>query len=118
MQSAEIEKLTTLIDFYGESENEYSIFQYYCEIMGQHQSMDNVYAGLENLRVTVHGCLGFTITPSGQKGTMFGQRPNTQATIYARSLTLRSLAPGNTKVVPGIVSMAPGARILVPSSRI
>jgi hypothetical protein len=34
MQGAEIEKLTALIDFDGESENEYSIFQYYCEIMG------------------------------------------------------------------------------------
>jgi uncharacterized protein YerC len=32
MQSAEIEKLTTLIESYGESENEYSIFQNYCEI--------------------------------------------------------------------------------------
>jgi hypothetical protein len=55
MQSAEIEKLTTLIDCYGESENENSIFQYYCETMGQHQSMDNVYAGLENLRSLAPG---------------------------------------------------------------
>jgi hypothetical protein len=34
MQSAGIEKLTTLIEFYGESKNEYSILQNYCEIYG------------------------------------------------------------------------------------
>jgi hypothetical protein len=38
MQSAEIEKLTTLIESYGESENEYSIFQNYCEI---HEAASN-----------------------------------------------------------------------------
>ncbi|KAJ9481592.1 hypothetical protein VN97_g11879 [Penicillium thymicola] len=37
--------------------------------------------GVWNLGVTDRGCLGCTTTPAGQKGTMFGQRPNTQATI-------------------------------------
>jgi hypothetical protein len=52
-----------------------------------------------SLLVTGRGCLGLTTTPAGQKGTMFGQRPNTQTTIYARSLTLLEAcnsAPSNT----------------------
>jgi hypothetical protein len=48
--------------------------------------------GLSLPLVRDRASLGFTTRLAGQKGTVFGQRPNTLAAIYARFLTLLEAA--------------------------